>query len=109
MDLILVRLIFILFVSFTCFLIHPFGLSPRLDAAVGALLGAAIVIFEWRLLRVSLKRLIGAAIGSIDLPRKASGAYADADFKGALSGTFARILNGHQGVIWIVTNNKPSG
>src|SRR3954469_9704549 len=65
MDLILVRFIFILFVSFTCFLIHPFGLSPRLDAVVGALLGAAIVVFEWRLLRVTLKRLIGAAIGSI--------------------------------------------
>src|SRR5438270_3883771 len=65
MDLILVRFIFIVFVSFTCFLIHPFGLSPRLDAVVGALLGAVIVIFEWRLLRVSLKRLIGAAIGSI--------------------------------------------
>src|SRR5256886_2394663 len=65
MDLILVRFIFIVFVSFTCFLIHPFGLSPRLDAAVGALLGAAIIVFEWRLLRVSLKRLIGAVIGSI--------------------------------------------
>jgi len=64
-DLILIRFIFVVFVSFTCFLIHPFGLSPRQDAAVGALLGLAIVIFEWRLLRVSLKRLIGAAIGSI--------------------------------------------
>jgi uncharacterized protein YacL len=64
-DLILVRFIFIVFVSFTCYLIHPFGLHPRLDAAVGALLGLAIVVFEWRLLRVSLKRLIGAAIGSI--------------------------------------------
>jgi ABC-type enterobactin transport system permease subunit len=64
-DLILVRFIFVVFVSFTCFLIHPFGLSPRLDAGVGAVLGAAIVVFEWRLLRVSLKRLIGAAIGSI--------------------------------------------
>ena len=64
-DLILVRFIFVVFVSFTCYLIHPFGLPPRLDAAVGALLGLAIVVFEWRLLRVSLKRLIGAAIGSI--------------------------------------------
>ena len=32
---------------------------------VGALLGLAIVLFEWRLRRVSLKRLIGAAIGSV--------------------------------------------
>jgi uncharacterized protein YacL len=64
-DLILVRVIFIAFVSFTCYRIHPFGLDPRLDAVVGALIGAAIVVFEWRLLRVSLKRLIGAVIGSI--------------------------------------------
>ena len=65
MDLILVRLIFIAFVAFTCYRIHPFGLSPRIDAGIGALLGLAIVVFEWRLLRVTLKRLIGAAIGSI--------------------------------------------
>jgi uncharacterized protein YacL len=64
-DLILVRLIFIASVAITCYLIRPFGLNPKLDAGVGALLGIAIIIFEWRLLRVSLKRLIGAAIGSI--------------------------------------------
>src|SRR5271170_6651949 len=36
-----------------------------MDAGVGALLGIAIVTFEWRLRLVSLKRLIGAAIGSV--------------------------------------------
>ena len=65
MDLILVRLLFVVFVALTCYLIQPFGLAPRLDAAVGALLGLAIVTFEWRLRLVSLKRLIGAAIGSV--------------------------------------------
>jgi uncharacterized protein YacL len=64
-DLILVRLLFVIFVAITCFLIQPFGLDPRVDAAVGALLGLAIVIFEWRLRLMSLTRLIGAAIGSI--------------------------------------------
>src|SRR6266542_4157949 len=64
-DLILIRLIFAIFVAITCYLIHPFGLSPRVDAVIGSLIGFAIIIFEWRLLRVSLKRLIGAAIGSI--------------------------------------------
>jgi len=64
-DLIAVRLVFILFVAVTCYLIPPFGLGPKLDAGVGALLGLAIVIFEWRLESVSLKRLIGAAIGSV--------------------------------------------
>jgi uncharacterized protein YacL len=65
MDLILVRILFIVFVALTCYLIPPFGLDPKLDAGVGALLGLAIVTFEWRLRLVSLKRLIGAAIGSV--------------------------------------------
>jgi uncharacterized protein YacL len=64
-DLVLVRLAFIFFVTVTCYFLHPFVPNARLDAAIGALLGAAIVLFEWRLLRISLRRLIGAAIGSI--------------------------------------------
>jgi uncharacterized protein YacL len=64
-DLIMVRLLFVVFVTVTCYLIQPFGLSPKLDAGVGALLGFAVVTFEWRLRLVSLKRLIGAAIGSV--------------------------------------------
>ena len=65
MDLILVRLLFIAVVAVTCYEIGPFGLSPLRDAGAGALIGAAIVLFEWKLRTVSLKRLIGAAIGSI--------------------------------------------
>jgi len=65
MDLIAVRLLFVVFVGVTCYLIRPFGLDPKLDAGVGAALGLAIVLFEWRLRLVSLKRLIGAAIGSV--------------------------------------------
>ena len=49
---------------------------------------------------------VGEAIDRIDLPRKASGAYADADFRGALFGTLSRILRGEQGIIWLITNNK---
>ena len=64
MDLILVRLLFIAVVAATCFLIAPFGRPPAFDAGIGALIGAAIVVFEWKLRTVSLKRLIGAAIGS---------------------------------------------
>jgi uncharacterized protein YacL len=65
MDLIAVRLLFVVFVAVTCYLIRPFGLAPKLDAGVGTVLGLAIVLFEWRLRLVSLKRLIGAAIGSV--------------------------------------------
>ena len=65
MDLVLVRFLFVLIIAVTCYLTDPFGLPANLDAGVGALIGFAIVLFEWRLRRVSLKRLIGAAIGSV--------------------------------------------
>jgi uncharacterized protein YacL len=64
-DIAFIRFVFIVFVAITCYLIRPFGADARLNAATGALLGSAIIIFEWRLHRISLKRLIGAAIGSI--------------------------------------------
>lgn len=65
MDLILVRLLFVIVVSVTCYVIAPFGRSQPVDAGIGALVGAGIVLFEWKLRTVSLKRLIGAAIGSL--------------------------------------------
>jgi uncharacterized protein YacL len=65
MDLVIIRFVFVVFVTVTCYLLQPFGLSPSYAAGAGALLGLAIVIFEWRLRLVSLKRLIGAAIGSV--------------------------------------------
>ena len=65
MDVALVRLLFVLIITVTCYLIAPFNLPSKLDAAVGAAIGLAIILFEWRLRRVSLKRLIGAAIGSV--------------------------------------------
>jgi len=66
MDLILIRFIFIIFVAITCYVICPFGLTPRYyAAAVGGLLGFAVVVFESRLRLISVKRVFGAAIGSI--------------------------------------------
>jgi uncharacterized protein YacL len=64
-DIVFVRLLFVAVVAVTCFVIEPFNLTRNFDAAVGAAIGAAIVLFEWKLRTVSLKRLIGAAIGSI--------------------------------------------
>ncbi len=65
MDLVLIRFLFIVVVAITCALIEPFGLPHKLDAILGGLFGLAIIVFEWRLRMMSLKRLIGAAIGSI--------------------------------------------
>jgi uncharacterized protein YacL len=64
-DVLFVRLLFVLIVGILCYLIRPFGLPSNLDAVAGLLIGAVIIIFEWRLRTVSLKRLIGAAIGGV--------------------------------------------
>jgi uncharacterized protein YacL len=64
-DIIFARLLFVVVVAITCFVIDPFNLPRTWDAGVGALIGAGIVLFEWKLRTVSLKRLIGAATGSI--------------------------------------------
>jgi uncharacterized protein YacL len=65
LDLFIVRIVFVLIVGLACFILHPFGLAPIPDLAVGIIIGLSIVLFEFRLRAISLKRLIGAAIGSI--------------------------------------------
>ncbi len=65
MDLIVIRTLFVLILAAVCYLIRPFGFHPAADAALGAIIGSAVVLFEMRLRTISLKRLIGAAIGSI--------------------------------------------
>jgi len=44
---------------------HPFGLSPWVAAGVGFVFSISVFLFEMRLERASLRRLIGAAVGSI--------------------------------------------
>ena len=44
---------------------HPFGLSRLAAAIVGLLFSVSVFLFEIRLQRASLRRLIGAAVGSI--------------------------------------------
>ncbi len=51
--------------SCAAFFLRPFDLEGPIAAAVGAVFGAAVVIFEIRIKQVSLKRLIGAAAGSV--------------------------------------------
>ena len=65
MDLALVRFLFVLIVSVTCYFVQPFNLPRNVDAGAGAGIGLAIILFEWKLRRISLTRLIGAAIGSV--------------------------------------------
>ena len=65
MDLVLIRVIFVLVTALASYELRPLGLAPWPAAGVGVLFGLAVVLFEMRLRQVSLKRLIGAAIGSI--------------------------------------------
>ena len=64
-DLLAIRILFIAVVACAAFFLRPFGLSQPIAAAVGAVAGAGVVLFELRIRQVTLKRLIGAAVGSL--------------------------------------------
>ena len=64
-DLAIIRILFVAAVAAVCFLLRPFGLAAVPSSLVGAGIGVAVLLFEIRLRQISLKRLIGAAIGSI--------------------------------------------
>jgi uncharacterized protein YacL len=64
-DVVLIRALFVLLIAGAAYFLRPFGLDSPAAAAVGALLGVAAVAFEIRLRQASLKRLIGAAAGSV--------------------------------------------
>ena len=64
-DLIAIRALFVLILSVAAWFLKPFGLTSPLAAGTGVILGILIVLFEVRLKQVSLKRLIGAAVGSV--------------------------------------------
>jgi uncharacterized protein YacL len=64
-DLLIVRAIFILVLAATAYALHPFQTPPWASGLGALVLGVGIIFFEIRLERVSLKRLIGAAAGSV--------------------------------------------
>jgi uncharacterized protein YacL len=65
LDLAIIRSFFVLVMGVASAYVQPFGLDTRTAGALGVSLGLAIILFEMRLRAVSLKRLIGAVIGSI--------------------------------------------
>lgn len=64
-DLLLIRALFVLILTAAAYFLQPFGLTQPFAAGTGIILGLLIVVFEVRLKQVSLKRLIGAAVGSV--------------------------------------------
>src|SRR6202790_3295772 len=64
-DHLLVRMIFAIACVAAGYYFPPFGLSNLVAAGVGLTFSISVFLFEVRLQRASLRRLIGAAIGSI--------------------------------------------
>ncbi|MEO8098783.1 MAG: PIN domain-containing protein [Acidobacteriota bacterium] len=64
-DLVVIRLLFITVLGCAAYFLKPFSLQGPAAVAVGVLCAIGVVIFELRVREVSLKRLIGAAFGSI--------------------------------------------
>ena len=64
-DMLGMRFVFGAFCIAAGFHFHPFGLSQTLGAVIGFLFALGVILFELRLRRASLRRLIGAATGSI--------------------------------------------
>src|SRR5215510_16494899 len=65
LDIVVVRLIFAITLTLVAFYSHPFGFQGAAAVAVGIGSAIGIIYFEHRLKTATLKRLIGAAIGSI--------------------------------------------
>jgi uncharacterized protein YacL len=64
-DILAFRLIFVVVCTGAGFHFQPFGLSPLNGAIAGLAFAIAVILFELRLRKASLRRLIGAAVGSI--------------------------------------------
>jgi uncharacterized protein YacL len=64
-DHMMVRLIFAVACVAAGYHFHPFGLSNIVAAGVGLVFCISVFLFEIRLQRASMRRLIGAAVGSI--------------------------------------------
>jgi uncharacterized protein YacL len=64
-DLLFIRILFIAVLGAAAYFLRPFYLEGLPAIAVGVAAGAFVVVFELRIKQVSLKRLIGAAFGSV--------------------------------------------
>lgn len=64
-DIVLIRLIFTAILVAAGYVLHPIPGHPVYSASAAGLVAIAIIFFEMRIRRSSLKTLIGAAVGSI--------------------------------------------
>jgi uncharacterized protein YacL len=64
-DLLVIRVLFVAVLGCAAYFLRPLNLEGPVAALLGVVAGAGVVIFELRIKQVSLKRLIGAAFGSV--------------------------------------------
>jgi uncharacterized protein YacL len=64
-DMLAFRLIFVIICTGAGFHFKPFGLTSLYGALAGFVFSVSVILFELRLRKASLRRLIGAAVGSI--------------------------------------------
>jgi len=64
-DIIIIRVLCIVALGAAAYFLKPFGLTEIAAVFAGILAGAGIVLLEIRIQRMSLRQLIGAALGSI--------------------------------------------
>jgi uncharacterized protein YacL len=65
MDLVVIRILFVVVLTAACYFLQPFALQPWIAAALGTAAAAAVIIFELRVRALSIKRLLGAVLGSV--------------------------------------------
>src|SRR5215831_19023543 len=65
LDVILLRVIFAAFLMTAGYVLHPIPGRRMISMGAAAIIAIAIILFEVRIRRASLKTLIGAAVGSI--------------------------------------------
>src|ERR1044072_7257102 len=65
LDIVLLRLVFAAFLMTAGYVLHPIPGRRLVSMGAAALIAIAIILFEVRIRRASLKTLIGAAVGSI--------------------------------------------
>lgn len=64
-DVIILRVVFAAFLISAGYVLHPIPGHRMISSGAAAIIAVAIVLFEMRIRRASLKTLIGAAVGSI--------------------------------------------
>jgi uncharacterized protein YacL len=65
MDLLFIRIVFILLLAVLGYSFQPFGMPHWISAVAGAVVGALVLVLEFRVRAMSLKRLLGGVAGTL--------------------------------------------